>query len=166
MRPTSSRSSSIGRRSAIFGSARPRPWPWSAPSSAWPPPSCTSPWSVAMSMRRPRPTAALRLLGTYLLAGSFAGAAAFPLYWMVVAALQPGRELFSYPPRLLPRVAELGVFGRLFATQPMLLWIGNTVLIAGGVALLSVALAVLAAYALSRFRFAGRRGLQFVLLLT
>jgi multiple sugar transport system permease protein len=106
------------------------------------------------------------VVGTYLLAGLFAGAAAFPLYWMVVAALQPGRELFSYPPRLLPRLAELGVFGRLFATQPMLLWIGNTVLIAGGVAVVSVVLAVLAAYALSRFRFAGRRGLQFALLLT
>jgi multiple sugar transport system permease protein len=110
--------------------------------------------------------AAPALIGTYLLAGLFAGGAAFPLYWMVVAALQPGRELFSYPPRLLPRLAELGVFGRLFATQPMLLWIANTVLIAGGVAVISVALAVLAAYALSRFHFAGRRGLQFVLLLT
>jgi multiple sugar transport system permease protein len=120
-----------------------------------------------MSMRRPRGLAAiLGVVGTYLLAGLFAGAAAFPLYWMVVAALQPGRELFSYPPRLLPRLAELGVFGRLFATQPMLLWIGNTVLIAGGVAVVSVVLAVLAAYALSRFRFAGRRGLQFALLLT
>ena len=107
-----------------------------------------------------------RLVGTYVLAVMFAGGAAFPLYWMVVAALQPGRELFTYPPRLLPRLAEVGVFARLFATQPMLLWLANTVLIAAGVAVISVALAVLAAYALSRFRFAGRRGLQFMLLLT
>src|SRR5262249_29426564 len=104
--------------------------------------------------------------GTYGVAALFAGGAVFPLYWMVVAALQPGRELFTYPPRLLPRLSEAGVFGRLFATQPMLLWLANTVLIAGGVAVISVALAVLAAYALSRFRFAGRRTLQFVLLLT
>jgi len=96
----------------------------------------------------------------------FAAGAAFPLYWMVVAALQPGRELFSYPPRLLPRLGEVGVFGRLFMSQPMLLWLGNTLAIASGVAIVSVGLAVFAAYALSRFRFVGRRGLQFVLLLT
>ncbi len=118
-----------------------------------------------MRRRRARP-AAPGLVGTYLLAGLFAAGAAFPLYWMVVAALQPGRELLTYPPRLLPRLGELGVFGRLFATQPMLLWIGNTVLVAAGVALISVGLAVLAAYALSRFRFPGRTGIQFVLLLT
>jgi multiple sugar transport system permease protein len=110
--------------------------------------------------------AAPRAAGVYLLAALFAGAAAFPLYWMVVAALQPGRELFSYPPRLLPQLTEVGVFGRLFATQPMWRWLGNTVTIAAGVALLSVSLAVWAAYALSRFRFRGRRGIQFLLLLT
>ena len=110
--------------------------------------------------------AAPRAVGVYLLATLFAVGAAFPLYWMVVAALQPGKELFSYPPRLLPQLAEMGVFGRLFATQPMLLWLGNTVVIAASVALLSVSLAVWAAYALSRFRFRGRRGIQFVLLLT
>jgi multiple sugar transport system permease protein len=103
---------------------------------------------------------------TYLLALLFAGGAAFPLYWMVVAALQPGRELFTYPPRLLPHLGELGVFRRLFETQPMWLWLANTALVAGGVAVISVALAVLAAYALSRYRFRGRAGIQFVLLLT
>ena len=68
--------------------------------------------------------------------------------------------------RLLPQLAEVGVFGRLFATQPMMRWLWNMVAIAAGVALLSVALAVGAAYALSRFRFRGRRRIQFVLLLT
>ena len=107
-----------------------------------------------------------RLGGLYLLAGLLAGAAAFPLYWMVVVALQPGRELFAYPPGLLPRLSELGVFRRLFESQPMLLWLANTVAVAGSVAVISVALAVLAAYALSRFRFRGRAGIQFLLLLT
>jgi multiple sugar transport system permease protein len=118
-------------------------------------------------MSRPRSgRAALGRAGASALAGLFAAVAAFPLYWMVVAALQPGKELFSYPPRLLPQWSGIGVFGRLFATQPMLLWLGNTVAIAASVALLSVSLAVWAAYALSRFRFPGRGSIQFVLLLT
>jgi multiple sugar transport system permease protein len=109
---------------------------------------------------------AARSGGLYLLAGLFAGGAAFPLYWMVVAALQPGQELFVYPPGLLPRLRELGVFRRLFETQPMFQWLANTALIAATVAVVSVALAILAAYALSRFRFRGRRSMQFLLLLT
>jgi multiple sugar transport system permease protein len=117
-------------------------------------------------MNQPRTAQAARLAGTYVLALLFAVVAVFPLYWMVVAALQPGKELFNYPPRLLPQMSEIGVFGRLFATQPMLLWLGNTVAVAASVALVAVSLAVWAAYALSRFRFRGRRSIQFVLLLT
>ena len=117
-------------------------------------------------MSQSRTGQAARLAGTYALALLFAVVAAFPVYWMVVAALQPGKELFNYPPRLLPQLSEIGVFGRLFATQPMLLWLGNTVAVAASVALVAVSLAVWAAYALSRFRFRGRRSIQFVLLLT
>jgi multiple sugar transport system permease protein len=106
------------------------------------------------------------LLPVYLLAGSLAFAAAFPVYWMLVASLQSGKDVFVYPPRLTPNLAEWRVFERLFATQPMLLWIGNTALVAGGVALLSVLLAIPAAYAFSRFRFRGSRLIQFLLLLT
>lgn len=107
-----------------------------------------------------------RLLLVYALATLFAGAAAFPVYWMLVAALQSGKDVFVFPPRLIPNLAEVGVFRQLFATQPMLLWIWNTTLIATGVASLSVLLAVPAAYALSRFRMVGAPGIQFVLLLT
>ncbi len=106
------------------------------------------------------------ILLIYSLATAFAAVAVFPVYWMLVAALQPGKELFAYPPRFFPHLSELEVFGRLFATQPMLLWIGNTALIAAGVAILSVGYAIPAAYALSRIRFAGGTPVQFVLLLT
>lgn len=115
---------------------------------------------------RSRPRWTPKLLAIYLLAASFAFAAVFPVYWMLVAALQSGKDVFVYPPRLVPNLAEWRVFQQLFATQPMLLWIGNTVLVATGVACLSVGLAVPAAYAFSRFRFAGGTGIQFVLLLT
>ncbi len=106
------------------------------------------------------------LLATYLLAAGFALVAVFPVYWMLVAALQSGKDVFVYPPRLVPNLSEWRVFQQLFATQPMLLWIGNTVLVATGVAVLSVGLAIPAAYAFSRFRFVGGTGIQFVLLLT
>jgi len=106
------------------------------------------------------------MLLIYLLAGGLAFAAAFPVYWMLVAALQSGKDVFVYPPKLVPNPGEWRVFQQLFATQPMLLWIGNTALVAGGVALLSVLLAVPAAYAFSRFRFRGSTLIQFLLLLT
>ena len=116
--------------------------------------------------RRRLVRAAPQLLVVYGLGSLFVGVAIFPVYWMLVTALQNGNDLFLYPPRLLPNLAELGVFRKLFETQLMLLWIGNTALVASGVAVLSVGLAIPAAYAFSRFRFAGGTALQFVLLLT
>jgi multiple sugar transport system permease protein len=107
-----------------------------------------------------------QLVLIYAAAAIFAVIAVFPVYWMLVTALQPGKELFAYPPRFWPNLAAFGVFGQLFATQPMLLWIGNTALIATGVAVLSVAFAIPAAYGLSRYRFPGGTLIQFILLLT
>ena len=60
-------------------------------------------------MNQPRTAQAARLAGTYTLASLFAVVAAFPLYWMLVAALQPGKELFNYPPRLLPQTCRRSV---------------------------------------------------------
>lgn len=94
------------------------------------------------------------------------GLAAFPLYWMVVTALQTGRDLFLWPPNLLPNPQRLDVFRRLFSTQPILRWLLNSVGVAGTSALVAVILAAPAAYTLSRFRRPGWSAFSFMLLLT
>ena len=81
--------------------------------------------------------------------------AGFPLYWMFVTSLTPSAALFAVPPHVLPTWSELGVYTEAFQTIPVGRWLRNSAVIAAGTTVLSIALAIFPAYALSRFRFRG-----------
>lgn len=108
------------------------------------------------------PAHMLRLVGVLALLG----VAVFPLYWMLVTALTPSSELFSVTPNVLPRLSQLGVFREMFARVPIGIWLANSFLVAAGTTVLTLLLAVLPAYALSRFRFRGNGLLAFSLFAT
>ncbi|WP_335972909.1 carbohydrate ABC transporter permease [Streptomyces sp. CA2R106] len=89
---------------------------------------------------------------------------AFPLLWLVSTAFKSPRELGSVHPTWLPRHPTLGNFRAAFDQQPLLHAALNSLLVAGGAALVSVAVAVPAAYAMVRFRSAvSRAGTAWVL---
>lgn len=94
------------------------------------------------------------------------GVAVFPIYWMFVTSLTPSAELFSESPNLLPSFSEAGVYREVFGTIPVAIWLRNSFLVAAGTTILSIALAILPAYALSRFRFYGMAALGFALFAT
>ena len=94
------------------------------------------------------------------------GFAAFPIYWMFVTSMTPSSELFAPFPRLLPDWSQLGIYLEVFDTIPVTTWLKNSFLVATGTTVLSILLAVLPAYALSRFRFAGLAILGFALFAT
>ncbi|WP_066963492.1 carbohydrate ABC transporter permease [Microbulbifer sp. Q7] len=89
-----------------------------------------------------------------------------PFLWLLSTALKSGSEnIFAYPPSLLPEQPTLENFSRVLETQPFVLYLKNSVL----VALLSVTanlmFASLAAYPLARMEFRGKN-LIFVVLLS
>jgi multiple sugar transport system permease protein len=94
------------------------------------------------------------------------GAAIFPLYWMLVTSLTSSPDLFASPPHLLPNLGEFSVYRDAFAKIPVAVWLANSAIVASGTTALSIALALLPAYALSRFRFRGRGLLGFALFAT
>ncbi|WP_284756789.1 carbohydrate ABC transporter permease [Agrobacterium sp. fls2-241-TYG-188a] len=94
------------------------------------------------------------------------GFAAFPIYWMFVTSMTPSSELFATSPRLLPEWSQLGIYLEVFNTIPVATWLKNSFLVAAGTTVLSILLAVLPAYALSRFRFTGLALLGFALFAT
>jgi len=94
------------------------------------------------------------------------GFAAFPIYWMVVTSMTPSSELFATSPRILPDWSQLGIYLEVFNTIPVATWLKNSFLVAAGTTVLSILLAVLPAYALSRFRFTGLALLGFALFAT
>lgn len=88
----------------------------------------------------------------------------FPIVFVVSAAVNPLGTLSSS--ELLPRDASLANVTHLLADTGFGRWFGNSVIVAGTSAALSVLLSALAAYAFSRMRFRGRRaGLLSLLLI-
>jgi trehalose/maltose transport system permease protein len=86
----------------------------------------------------------------------------FPFYWAINTSLMSGSELFE--PRPLPPDPAWGNYVTIFQEQPFGRQILNSVFVAVSVVLLALALAVLAAYALGRIAFRGRRLLLFTIL--
>ena len=88
----------------------------------------------------------------------------FPIYWMILTALQPENKLRQYPPEFFPADPQWGVFRHLLATQEFGLWMWNSVLVAVATMILSLSVSVLAAYALSRHRLRGGQSLGMFIL--
>lgn len=94
------------------------------------------------------------------------GVAAFPIYWMFVTSLTTSTELFAKRPNLLPTFSELHVYRDVFSLKPVARWLMNSAIVAVGTTVVSVALAILPAYAMSRFRFRGKGAIGFGLFTT
>lgn len=86
----------------------------------------------------------------------------FPLYYAIITSFKSGSELFrvSY----WPREFDLTSYARLWTEQNFGRNILNSIVVATSVVLLSLALALTAAFALSRVRFRGRGLLLYAIL--
>lgn len=98
-----------------------------------------------------------------LLIGVFA---AFPIYWMVNTSLSTDTELYREGQGWWPDLARLASVPGVLSDVPILRWLGNSAVVAFGTTVLSLLLAVMAAYALSRFRFHGKGVSAFFLFAT
>lgn len=98
-------------------------------------------------------------LQTWFIHAALVGVAAFtlfPLVWMLSASLMPAGEAQSLPPPLVPSRITLANYAELFERLNVGRYFANSLLIAGAVTLLSLAINSLAGYALAKLRFAGR----------
>jgi N,N'-diacetylchitobiose transport system permease protein len=113
----------------------------------------------AARLRRPRITnrrrttrVAFNVLGLFVFV-----VMAFPVYWMVSTAFKTGKNIFGYTPTWFPIPATLANFGD--AIHRAYFWqdVKNSVVVVSVVVILSLCLAFLAALALAKFHFYGRR---------
>lgn len=91
---------------------------------------------------------------------------AFPIYWMIVTSLTSSANLFADTPQILPDPSQAFNYADTFRNTGVLTWLANSTIVAVGTMVLSILLAILPAYALSRFRFRGKGGLGFLLFAT
>jgi N,N'-diacetylchitobiose transport system permease protein len=81
----------------------------------------------------------------------------FPVYWMVITAFKPGVDIQSYTPKFFPSPATLRNFTDAINRDYFWDVVKNSLIVVAVVTALSLVLAFLAALALAKFRFYGRR---------
>jgi multiple sugar transport system permease protein len=92
----------------------------------------------------------------------------FPLYWMVVTAVLPTSQVLAREPALVPTLADMSLraFRSAFERRPLGTWLANSLLVTLGATALSLVIAALAGYSLSRFRTRAQEITGLTLLLT
>lgn len=85
-----------------------------------------------------------------------------PFAWLVLAAV----DAHARPWLQIPEAIDLSNFARFITDPHFNRFLPNSLVIAGGATIVCTSVALIGGYALSRFRFPGRRSLMFGILLT
>lgn len=91
---------------------------------------------------------------------------AFPIFYLVCVSLKIGPEVIQYPPKLLPQALDFGNYAQALKTAPLMRFLLNSLLVAGAITLFQILTAILAAYALARLEFAGKKWVLALILAT
>lgn len=95
-----------------------------------------------------------------------------PIYWLVMPSFEPSSEMFSYPPKLFPKVITFKHYIDLIITYPrtltvnMPLYIRNSLIISTGASIIGVVISILAGYTLARAIFKGKPFIKTIILST
>ncbi|MFH8618282.1 carbohydrate ABC transporter permease [Streptomyces sp. NPDC017979] len=87
----------------------------------------------------------------------FCAVMAFPVYWMLLTALRPPADVRATPPKLWPTGLTLDHFRRAMESETFWSSVRASALVGVGTVVVSLVIGVLAAYAVARFAFLGRR---------
>ena len=111
----------------------------------------------AAPRRRRRRRRLLRRIGLNLLGLLVFAVMVFPVYWMVLTAFKRGNDVLSFTPQFFPQHPTLANFRDAIGRDLFWSSVRNSLIVVGAVVVVSVVLAFLAALALAKFRFYGRR---------
>ena len=107
-----------------------------------------------------RRSPARRILGTELPVLLVVAFALGPYLWMILTSLKSDAEIAAFPVRYLPTSVTLEHYRTLLARTTFGGNLANSFVVAVGASILGLTVSIPAAYAFSRFRFAGRRFLM------
>jgi len=91
----------------------------------------------------------------YMLAVTMVTVVGFPLFWMLISSFKPPSELYMFPPNFLPAKWTIQNYQDLFTQTSFATYFLNSLIVACGATMLSLAIGGLGAYSLSRFKFFG-----------
>jgi len=94
----------------------------------------------------------------------------FPVVWMISTSFKSPGEVYSYPPKLLPKTLNLNGYGKLITKTSrsfnFLAWVRSSLVVAVFSTLFSLIIASMGGYGLSRYKFRGKKPLMYSILMT
>lgn len=120
--------------------------------------------SVPAPTRRPAGRRTL-LARAGILLGLLAGAvfAGFPVLWMALSSFKSNSEIFAFPPRLVTENFSFAAYSSILTDPVKVRFFVNSYVIALSVTALTLVVAILAAYAFSRYEFPLKRQINVVI---
>jgi N,N'-diacetylchitobiose transport system permease protein len=115
---------------------------------------------VSQALRSRRGTAAANVAGVIVFI-----LFAFPVYWMVSTAFKPAGDIRTFDVTLFPRSLTLDNFRTAVHAPGFWRFLRTSLVVSTSVTVLAVVVALLAATAVARFRFKGRRAYLLVILI-
>lgn len=100
-----------------------------------------------------------------VLMGLLAGAAfaGFPVLWMLSSSFKSNTEIFEYPPRLFTESFSFDAYVTILTDPEKVRFFINSYVVSLSVTALTLVVAILAAYAFSRFEFRFKRPLNMII---
>ena len=95
-----------------------------------------------------------------VLGAAFAG---LPVLWMLSSSFKSNTEIFQSPPQLITSAFSFDAYARIFADPEKVRFFINSYVVSGAVTILTLLIAIMAAYAFSRFEFRGKRIINIVI---
>lgn len=81
----------------------------------------------------------------------------FPFLWMLSSALKTKDEVFDFPPKLIPQIPQWNNFVSVFKEAPFAVYMGNSLFVASIEVIFQIISASMIAYALTQFKFKGKK---------
>jgi multiple sugar transport system permease protein len=88
----------------------------------------------------------------------------FPFLWMLISALKTKDEIFNFPPTLVPQIPQWNNFVQVFKEAPFEVYMENSLFVATIEVAFQVVCASMIAYALTQFKFKGKKILFVVIM--
>ncbi|NTW39473.1 MAG: carbohydrate ABC transporter permease [Cellulomonadaceae bacterium] len=95
-----------------------------------------------------------------VLGALFAG---FPVFWMLVSSFKANSEIFEFPPRIITENFSFDAYARILSDPVKVRFFVNSYVVSLSVTALTLLVAILAAYAFSRYQFKAKNPLSMII---
>lgn len=108
----------------------------------------------------------IKKLSAYIILTAGALSMIVPFLWMIVSSLMTQKQIFAYPPELIPRPATIDNYVKMSKAVPVWKYFLNSSIVAVLTTVGQIIISSMAAYAFARLKFKGREALFFLVLAT